>query len=244
MPQVSGGGVQVKPIYTSADAASVNAGTANWIEAGLPGSMYGPVNARAVSLKAGDIAGAVTSLKSDDGGRGARVAACNSSATTPDKEWSGPSLAHGYVGDGTPAACAAWCCAKSGCATWSLLLDPTCHLKAGQRCCMAWPAGRALQPCGGTRCVSGRVQRAPSPAPAPVATKLTLAPAAPPAAQFYHNLSLASWGANAVAHDGVWHSLLGVFYTDTQTTPASSCGLGSWNCKSLFLLLCTCLWSR
>ena len=39
MPQVSGDGVQVKPIYTSADAASVNAGTANWIEAGLPGSM-------------------------------------------------------------------------------------------------------------------------------------------------------------------------------------------------------------
>ena len=203
--------------------------------------MYGPVNARAVSLKAGDIAGAVTSLKSDDGGRGARVAACNSSATTPDKEWSGPSLAHGYVGDGTPAACAAWCCAKSGCATWSLLLDPTCHLKAGQRCCMAWPAGRALQPCSGTRCVSGRVQRAPSPAPAPVATKLTLAPAAPPAAQFYHNLTLASWGANAVAHEGVWHSLLGVYYTESQATPASSCGLGSWNCASLFLLLCTCV---
>ena len=54
MPQVSGDGVQVKPIYTSANAASVNAGTANWIQAGLSGSMYGPVNARALSLKADD----------------------------------------------------------------------------------------------------------------------------------------------------------------------------------------------
>ena len=54
MPQVSGDGVQVKPIYTSANAASVNAGTANWIQAGLPGSIYGPVNARALSLKADD----------------------------------------------------------------------------------------------------------------------------------------------------------------------------------------------
>jgi hypothetical protein len=68
-----------------------------------------------------------------------------------------------------------------------------------------------------------------------VPTKLTLAPAAPPAAQFYHNLTLASWGANAVAHGGLWHSLLGVYYTETQNTPASSCGLGSWNCTMKFL---------
>ena len=137
-------------------------------------------------------------------------AACNTSAPmTRNKEWSGPSLAHGFIGDGSPAACAAWCCAKAGCASWSLLLDPTCHFKAGQRCCMGWPAGRALQPCTGTQCVSGRVSGRPVP---PVATKLTLAPAAPPKSQFYRNLSLASWGANAVEHNGSWHSLIGVYY--------------------------------
>merc|ERR1712166_27234 len=64
--------------------------------------------------------------------------------------------------------------------------------------------------------------------PPSVSTKLTLAPAAPLTSQFYHNLSLASWGASAVEYNGTWHSLLGVYYTETQTSPASSCGLGSW----------------
>ena len=65
-----------------------------------------------------------------------------------------------------------------------------------------------------------------------VPTKLTLAPAAPLTSQFYHNLSLASWGASAVEHNGTWHSLLGVYYTESQASPASSCGLGSWNYDS------------
>merc|ERR1712166_835687 len=68
--------------------------------------------------------------------------------------------------------------------------------------------------------------------PPSVSTKLTLAPAAPLTSQFYHNLTLASWGANAVEYNGTWHSLLGVYYTETQASPASSCGLGSWNYDS------------
>ena len=159
--------------------------------------------------------------------------ACNTT-TILNKEWSGPSMAHGFVGDGTPAACARWCCAKGGCAAWSLLLDPSCHLRAGQRCCMGWQSGRTLIPSVGTQCVSGQVSGKPSPppAPAPVATKLALAPAAPPASQFYHNLSLASWGANAIEHDGLWHSLIGVYYTETQSSPTTSCGLGTWKYDS------------
>ena len=58
--------------------------------------------------------------------------------TTPDLEWSGPSLRHGYQGD--PKACAAWCCELEGCEAWSLLYDSNCHLEPGQQCCMVSPA--------------------------------------------------------------------------------------------------------
>jgi hypothetical protein len=46
MPQVSGGGVAVTPIYTGGSAGAVHAGTASWTVAGTIGSMYGPVNGR------------------------------------------------------------------------------------------------------------------------------------------------------------------------------------------------------
>ena len=93
-------------------------------------------------------------------------AACNSSGpTTPNLEWSGPSLQHGLVGDGSAAACAEWCCATTGCTGWSLLVDVDCYLKPGQRCCMGWPAGRTLsvRHDDPQRCVSGRVDGGPLP---------------------------------------------------------------------------------
>ena len=66
---------------------------------------------------------------------------CRFSEHTPNVEWSGPSLAHGLVGNGSDAACEAWCCAAARCVAWSNLLDADCHLQPGQRCCMGWPAG-------------------------------------------------------------------------------------------------------
>ena len=88
---------------------------------------------------------------------------CNASAYIPNTEWSGPSMAHGFVGDGTAAACASWCCATSGCVAWSLLEDASCHLKPGQRCCMGWPLGRHLRPQDTGNSVSGRVDNKPLP---------------------------------------------------------------------------------
>lgn len=95
---------------------------------------------------------------------------CQFADHTPNLEWSGPSLAHGLVGDGSDTACEAWCCAESDCVAWSNLLDADCHLQPGERCCMGWPAGRTLtvphDP--SARCVSGRVDgEPPSPDPWP-----------------------------------------------------------------------------
>lgn len=100
------------------------------------------------------------------GGSSATGLACNSAGPTfHDQEPSGSSLHHGYVGDGSAAACAAWCCQFDGCAAWSLRTDPPvpganpgcAGLKPGQKCCLGWPRGRALvpQPKGGT--VSGLI---------------------------------------------------------------------------------------
>ena len=94
---------------------------------------------------------------------------CQFSAFTPNLEWSGPSLAHGYVGNGSDQACEAWCCATEGCAAWSNLIDVDCHLPPGQRCCMGWPSGRNLTVvhAPSARCVSGRVDGKPVPEPWP-----------------------------------------------------------------------------
>jgi hypothetical protein len=46
MPSVSGSSADVKPIYTAGTVAQVKAGTAEWIEPGGSGHMYGPLNAR------------------------------------------------------------------------------------------------------------------------------------------------------------------------------------------------------
>jgi hypothetical protein len=93
------------------------------------------------------------------------LSACNATATTPDVEYSGPSLKHGYVGDGSATACAAWCCELDKCKTWTLRTDEFCHLNPGQKCCMGWPAGRSLVPRKGVGAVSGRVDGKPAPKP-------------------------------------------------------------------------------
>ena len=100
----------------------------------------------------------------------AAASPCHPSARTLNLEWSGPSLQHGLVGDGSDAACEAWCCADSACVCWSNLLDANCHLEAGQRCCMGWPAGRDLSAVhdSSAQCVSGRIDGKPMPAPWPV----------------------------------------------------------------------------
>eukprot|EP00040_Diaphanoeca_grandis_P013021 m.65878 g.65878 ORF g.65878 m.65878 type:complete len:539 (+) comp23614_c0_seq1:190-1806(+) len=95
---------------------------------------------------------------------------CNTSTPrTQNMEWSGPSLAHGFVGDGSEEACATWCCAEEGCETWSLLFDVACHLEQGQRCCMGWPANRTLSVshAASAQCVSARVDGKPMPTPWP-----------------------------------------------------------------------------
>lgn len=46
MPGVSSDSADVTPIYTAGTAAQVNTGTAEWIESGGRGRMYGPLNAR------------------------------------------------------------------------------------------------------------------------------------------------------------------------------------------------------
>lgn len=95
--------------------------------------------------------------------------ACHPSAHTPNLEWSGPSMAHGLVGDGSDEACEAWCCATDGCSAWSNLIDEDCHLQPGQRCCMGWPDGRNLTVIHdpSSHCTSGRVDGKPVPEPWP-----------------------------------------------------------------------------
>ena len=96
--------------------------------------------------------------------------ACQPSARTPNLEWSGPSMAHGLVGDGSDEACEAWCCSTAGCSAWSNLIDPACHLQPGQRCCMGWPADRTLTVVHdpSSHCTSGRIDGKPLPEPWPI----------------------------------------------------------------------------
>jgi hypothetical protein len=118
--------------------------------------------ARALSVGLAALAVSTTTSSSLPGG-------CQFSQRTPNLEWSGPSLAHGLVGNGSDAACEAWCCATAGCVAWSNLQDPDCHLQQGQRCCMGWPAGRNLSVVhdAASHCVSGRVDGKPVPEPWP-----------------------------------------------------------------------------